>query len=353
MIEVTATELPRLLACNGSRLLTTRTFESDDTTLRDEGRAADWIVQQVLTGQYLLEELVNRKSPDGVYVTEEMIEHLEEYITKIAGQTEVECNHNGQGWLVKGRADSIKTVDNMLHVDDLKYGWRIVEPEENYTLISHAIAYCRNTGLVPNKIVLGIYQPRPYHPNGHYRTWEIDYNLLCQYYDKINDKLSNPSDDLKTGSHCYKCPSRYDCPAAQINLMNAVDVAYSAFNAELPVEELNNLLLDIERAQAVIKETYDAYKDIAASKLKAGEKMRSFIVKPEYGRETWKKDTDVKMLEMISGVKLTKDSPITPNQARKAGFDEEVIKGFVERPSKGVKLVKMDSNKRAQQLFNK
>ena len=180
MLSLTATELLRFMACNGYKSLGGIEPFNPSTEQTDEGNAAHWLCEQVYHGANA-EDLIGQTAPNGLYITADMVEYCREYLEFITSENcevEVDTSHSGDGWEIRGRADCIKFAYGILTVADLKYGWRIVEPENNWTLISHAIAYCRKHNIQPGTIVFRIFQPRPFHPQGTVRDWKVDYTDL-------------------------------------------------------------------------------------------------------------------------------------------------------------------------------
>lgn len=357
MIKITATELPRFLTCNGSLQLAKSPALEKDNTVRDEGNAADWLIGEVFAGRYTPEELVDRKAPNGVYITGDMVEYLEDYFDFILGRGEVEkdTSYAGQNFQVSGRADHVFYDGADLHVSDFKYGWRIVEPDENMTLVSHANGFIAQTGIAPVNVHFKIFQPRPWHHKGYTRTWTISYvDLYNKYILPMWQKLENPDGQLNTSSHCYKCPSRTNCPAALLAEMNAIDASHVAYDIEIDNDNLESLIGELTRAQAVIKETLSAYEDLATQRIRKGDHFKNYVVKADMGREVWKKEVDAEFIEALTGKsELVKKQLITPNQARKLGVSDDILGMFAERPNKGVKLVKEKASDTANKLFNK
>lgn len=355
MLSLTATELPRFMACNGfTRLGGIEPF-NPSTELTDEGNAAHWLCEQVYKGANP-DELIGQKAFNGIFITLEMVENCREYfklITTRGCQVEKDTFHrNGDLWEVRGRADCIIQVDeHTLMIADLKYGWRIVEPEMNWTLISHAIEARRYCGFTPTRFVFRIYQPRPFHPQGPMRDWVIDKLKLDELEMQLDNALSNPKAVVCSGSQCYKCKSLSQCPAAQIAAMNAVDVANMAFDSEMTDDKLAWMLDNLKRAQEVIKQSYEAYQDLALHRLKEGRKVNSYNIQPALGNTTWNDDVTPELLEMLTGVDCSVKKLITPAQAKKNGVPEDLVAQFTHRPDNGFKLVHIDENKLGNKLF--
>lgn len=359
MLSLTATQLPRFMACNGSRLMGGIPAFDPDDSVTQEGNAAHWLIEQVFTGAFSAEELIDRKAPNGVYITADMVEYVEGYLRDIAdpaGNIEVDTSYCDEGWEIRGRADYTRFKTTSLSVYDFKYGWKIVEPEMNWTLISHAIGWVSRNGDAAQNIthiIFKIYQPRPFHPDGSVREWVISCDELMQHWQTLRSALENPSDICQTSENCYKCPSRSQCPGLQIASMNAIDVAHRAFDSEIDNERLSWMLDNIKRAQDVLKQSQDAYEDLALHRLKAGQKIPEYTMQSGLGKTRWNDGITSDIITALTGVDVTKRDIITPAQAKKAGVPESVVESYTTRPSTGFKLVRQDVSKKAEKLLGK
>lgn len=354
MLSLTATELPRFMTCNGYKSLgSIQPFDSS-TELIDEGRAVHWLAEQVASG-INPETLIGQSASNNLFITDEMVENCQNYfkfISSDSAEVEIDTSHSGNGWEIRGRADCIKHNNDVLIIADLKYGWRIVEPKMNWTLISHAIGWCKqHENHHPNLIVFKIFQPRPYHPQGCIREWQINYNELMQLYDKLTQTLVNPSSTVCSGAQCYKCQSLSQCPAAQIAAMNAIDVAELAFDSEISNERLSWMLTNLKRAQEVLKQSCDAYEDLAKHRLSEGKSVKGYSISPSLGQTTWNKDINAEFIKAMTGIDVHVEKLMTPAQAKKAGVPKEFIAECTYRPDNGLKLVAVDETKIAEKYF--
>lgn len=370
MLTVTADELPRLMACNGSRLLpASLPVAETDHAARDEGIAAHYMATAVFNNEFTIDELIDRKAPNGVYMTADMAEHVQPYVNAIqhrhyeqSSGCEVDTSFGTDYFRVNVRADhighSIFTAsdhgDSTVYVDDFKYGWRLVEPENNWTLIAHAIGYCVSRQIRPQRIQFTIHQPRPHHRDGKSRSWEISYEQLMVFYHQIVATLTTPTDQLNTGPQCAKCHALATCPAARAATMNAID----AFENAVFSDEMDNVALSFELntlriAQTTLNNRLDALEEMAKFRLKAGQVIDGYGVEIQLANTSWRPGITVEMMQMLTGKNLAKPALITPGQAKKAGVSEEVVASLTHRPQTGVKLVRVDANKKAQRLFGK
>ena len=355
MLSLTATELTRFMACNGYKSLGGVEPFNPSTEATDEGNAVHWLAEQVFNGANP-KELVGQQAPNGLFITDEMVENCSEYLEFITSgdcQVEIDTSIQGNNWEIRGRADCIKylPLSNELTIADLKYGHRIVEPFENWTLISHSIAWCVKNHTAPYEIKFVIYQPRAFHPQGEVREWKVLYTDVLDYYQRLVSILEHPSPTVSTGAQCYKCKCLSQCPAAQIAVMNAIDVSQMAFDSEINNDKLSWMLDNLKRAQEILKQSYEAYQDLALHRLKDGKRLKGYAIQNALGNTTWDNTVNADFIKTMCGVDITVSKLMTPAQAKKAGVPEDLINGCTYRPDNGFKLVSVDENKLAKKLF--
>lgn len=352
MFRIDATNLGRAMNCNGSRLLDRPPLpDNSETLIRDEGNAFHWLAQEMFEGRLLAANAVGLQAYNGVFITAAMVKHAEEYINALwAGQMEVTTTWGGSSFQIDGRADHIgwNAETGELTIDDAKYGYGIIEPDNNWTLISHAIGYVKATGIQPRTITLTIYQPRAYHPLGSVRSWSFTYESLTQYAAQIDHTLTNPTDQLQTGQHCYKCPSMSICPAYRMANMNAIDATSHAFNDALSAEELAAELELLELASNVINNRKKAIDELALFRVTNGEVLPGRIIDRPKGQTRYRKGVTPEALQALIGRDLSERKLPKVSALRDNGVAELIIDAITERPEGTPKLVKVDINKIAQ-----
>jgi len=357
MLRLTATDLPRFVQCNGFFKLERIPEFDKDTTLRDEGDAAHWVSETVFKGEATLEELIGKKAPNGFRVDAGMAEHCEEYIEAIKGRGEVEVDtsYSGEGWVVVGRPDHRSREGVEFHVRDFKYGYKIVEPDENWTLISHVIEYFLTNpeaGFDVKEIVITIFQPRAIHHKGTVREWRISLkDLWYNYWPKLRSMLENPSNALTTGPSCYRCASFAVCPAATINSMRALETSTQAFTSKLTPKQTSLMLDQMVKAQDTIKQALRAHEDNALHQAKKGVCIPNYSLQTGKTGKKWKEGVTVDSLSAMTGVDLYKKTLLTPLQAAKTGVKQEVLDIFLEPKKSSLKLVRVSESEQAKKMF--
>lgn len=353
MFQIDATHLGRAMNCNGSRLLERPQFpDNTDTLIRDEGNAFHWLAQEIFEGR---PTAVGTQAYNGVFITAAMVKHAEGYVNALwLGQMEVTTTWGSTHFQINGRADHIGWNPDTaeLTIDDAKYGYGIVEPDNNWTLISHAIGYVKATGIQPSKITLTIHQPRAYHPLGTVRSWSFGYEQLCRYAAQIDHTLTNPTDQLQTGQHCYKCPSMSICPAYRMASMNAIDATSHAFNDALNADQLAEELELLELASNVITNRKKAIDELALFRVTNGEVIPGRIIDRPKGQTRYRKGITPEALQALIGRDLAERKLPKVSVLRDNGVAEMIVDAITERPEGSARLVKVDINKIAQKKLN-
>lgn len=359
MLTISADNLNRFVRCNGSRLLATPVVESAPNPARDEGIAAHWAACEVFNNRFTLTELIDRKAPNGVYISAEIAAHVSDYLHTIVDRetsfsgVEIDTSFSGINWSVNGRADhlSLSKDGDTLHIDDFKYGWRIVEPEQNWTLLAHAIGWIVANNARVKHVVLTIHQPRPHHPEGKSRSWRMAYKELLDCYTELTNALSNPSDLLNTGEHCAKCPSLAACPAAQKSSMNAVDISEIAYNDEMDNSQLSRELDTLNRASKAIDARLKVIEETAKHRIKNGAIVENYTIEETLSNRTWMAGITPDLLQAMTGIDVAERKLPTPKQAEVRGISPDVIKSLCERKSTGIKLTRANADAKATRIF--
>ena len=360
MYSITATDLPRFMSCPGSYFLEKLPKFQDTEVENKEGDAAHWLVQQACLNQFSVDELVDRKAPNGVYITSEMVDHCRDYINDFKGEIEYDTSLKNNTYEIRGRADRVSFVDRILEVEDFKYGWGLVEPDENLTLISHAIGYAynlmMNKGMNPrtdiDRVVLKIYQPRPYHPLGKVREWSITAEQLNEYHKKINEAFENITNTLNTSTYCKYCPSVGVCSAHNSASMNAIDLSEKPFDFNIADEDLPIMLDNLTRAKKTLETSLKAFEDLAANRIKQGHAIPGYALERSLANRTWLDHVTPELLTVVTAMDgLTEVKLVSPAQAVKKGLDEALVNTLSERKETGMKLCKVDPTKKVEKMF--
>jgi len=351
-----ATDLNRLLGCNGSRLMTSEKVVDLEPTYRNEGIAAHWLSCQKVQD---LSSFIGKKAANGLFISEEMVEYTQIYTDKIRSRNlylnqEDDVSFN----LVNARCDnwSFNQSTGVLFVDDFKYGFSIVEPFDNWSLKAYAIGVIRNNPFLDNyctSVVVTVHQPRPYHIDGQERSCTYSRNEINRFETELRYTLENLTDFLSTGPHCTKCPHLAQCSPARKASLNAVEISEKAMTETIPVHELSYELDLLRRAKKAIEDRLNAIEQLSQHKIKSGNVVENYVVENGTGHAKWNENVTPEFLKMISGLNLTTEKILTPAQAKKKGLSPEIVEMLSHKPSTGFRLKRVNTNERAKKLFQR
>lgn len=357
MTTVHADNLPRVMQCLGSRVMPADlppNYDGSQVT-RDEGNATHWLAQQIFDKHTTLEHVasVPTRAPNGIFITSDMIEHVGGYLATVSGGAmEVNTSYGGTGWFVAGRADWIYFDGVTLHVKDFKYGWRVIEPDENWTLISHAIGYCLAHGITSCNVELTIHQPRAHHPDGKVRSWRTNYAHLQRYYGQIAARLSEEPNALETGPFCGTCHAAASCPANRKSTYNAMDaIEDSIFSDDLTDALLAYEMENLTLAQTKVKNRLQALEELTKHRVQNGAVVGNFALERQLGNRRWNEALSPDILRALTGKDLSKPGVVTPSEAERRGVPKQVIATLTNRPETGLRLVRRDIDKAARRAL--
>ncbi len=361
MIRTTATDLGRLMQCTGYPLVGRGpVLPDEDTTLRDEGNAVHWLAQGIYEGSIDPEQAIGIQAYNGIFITGAMVEHTTAYVSRcrrhVNGQMEIGTSWSSAGFEVSGRADFVGEgpTGDELEIVDLKYGYSIVDPFENWTLISHAIGRASQMPCWPRSVTLTIDQPRAYHPLGTVRSWSFDGETLRQLFDRINQRLTLATEALETGPMCRRCPSAALCPAYREASMNAVDVVLDApFTDNLSGHALGQELTILRHAANVVKQRLDALDELALHRAGAGEIIYGYTIDRPKGNTRVRKNVTPELVQMLTGKSVGKTVMPPIAELRLMGLGESVLDALTERPDGKPRLVAVDQDAMARRLLGK
>jgi len=358
---IRSSHLARVMQCPGSMFFE-NVPEPPTNAAAEEGTAA----------AECLEHFINKGQPpqqthasNGIAFDDDMLFHAKRIADEVMGKAheapkgehpiEIPCR---SGAKVQGTYDIafVGEQGQTLFVDDLKYGFGIVEPEENWQLIAYAIGEIIKRGVAYPNIVLRIHQPRAHHEFGTTREWRITYEDLLGYYEQIEsqmDSLMQGYDELKTGPKCKYCPVATHCPAFNKAYHRGIDIVQEFIQDDLSNDELSYQLDLLDKIQDLVKTRKQSLEQLAVHRIGQGEMIPDYAAVDNYGHRSWKSNVTPEFVQLVTGVNIKKEDVLTPSQAEKRGIPSEVINNMVERKFLGQKVKKVDSSKLGDKIFGK
>lgn len=369
-LNIEANHLHRIMGgCDGSLKLTNGRSGPPPSDATREGLAAHAAFRRIVDGHDKPNDLIGHTvmidaDQSTFVITREIIDNIMSAVDHVKArggniltETKTDWSPLADRGRINGRADLIAcdNIGGVLYVDDLKYGFRLVDVERNWALISHAIGFITGSQSKHfNKIVFTIFQPRPYHPDGNIRTWSITAADLLAYKAIIQGTFAEYHDRLVTGQHCYKCLAAAICPALRSASMNALDVVSTAFDDSLTGDELAFELDLMDRAETIIKIRSKALDEHARAEIMAQRRVGNYDMAPGLGNRRWNDGVTAEMILSLTGVDINeKPELMTPAAAERAGVGKDITPLFTHRPQTEFKLRKRDLDKEARRAFQK
>jgi hypothetical protein len=374
MTHYDATSLPRLMQCGASKSMPGFYVQGDQSDDVREGNAAHWLASEYLNGRISdLDEWIDRKAPNGVYISDAMVDHVRWYVEGVMRDRASDRHYTEQDFIAHNGfpdgpqrisigcrpdhlSDDMAEYGRRIRIDDFKYGWRLVEVENNWTLIAHACAYIADKVIAPDTIFeFRIWQPRPYHPAGSMRVWIVDAYHLSSLRNQLFHTLALTSDQLQTGWYCLHCPAMTNCPASRKASMTMLDVAERAIPDNMTLDEMSMMMDALTVGDYTLKAYKDALAERITDSLRNGQTVRNYRLKPYEGALAWVEGIDETALRLLvkPGKAVSKPTPLlTPTQLKKA-IPELVLKQITYRKPGGLTLERKDTDQLAQEMFGK
>ncbi len=353
--HIHCSSLSRPMNCAGSLFFKDLQPEPTNDAAK-EGTACGELLQWMLLGQPMKTHASN-----GVPIDDDMRFFAGKAYAEITSQTHspVACEQHidwqtKSGIWIRGRYDAAYVSEGVLCIDDLKYGFNLVEAKENWQLIGYAIGEVIRLGIPFEKIRLRIIQPRAHHEDGPIREWFLTYSELLEYKETIEARMiriANGFKDLHTGSQCKYCPGAIVCPAHNKAYHRGIDIAHTFLQDNIPDDELSFQIETAHRVQELIKTRVSSMEALAVNRIKSGKIIKKFGIEKRYGHRKWKSNVTPDLVKMLTGKSIAKTEILSPAQAEKIGLDEDFLNMTTEKPFLGVKLKPVDANKIGDKIF--
>ena len=354
-IDLRPSGAPVWVPCPGAPTLW-QSAPPDTGEVAMEGIAAHWFAQHFFGDPpYLPEELIDRQAPNGIFITEEMLDYVSIYTDFVKREIDNPFIEKTLpiDWVQEGMTGTPDAQGRhfddpwCVHIADLKYGWRIVEPEKNWQLICYALAILQAAaaGAQITHFKFTIVQPRASHPSGSIRSWYVKSQTLIDFYLPRLQKAAQGGNCV-TGPWCKNCSGALCCPSLRLAAHHSTEYVKSPVVEMYDGDQLAIELHMLKAAQTALQARTEAIEEIAINRI-----IENFGSVPGWdidrssGREKWNEDYDMTTMEALTGIQLHKNVALTPNQARDKGLSAEIVTANSGRGIGNPKLVPFNSSK--------
>lgn len=322
-----------------------------------EGTCAAWVAETVINGDATTcDDMMGKVHTNGWEVDEEMVRLIQPYVDMIMSRPARAAEWYGEfehaGMVLAGTCDAMShDEDGVFCIDDLKYGHGIVEAT-SWQLVAYGLIAASSMTNPPEKIRLGIYQPRAIHHEGIYRTVTYTIDEFAVLADQMKEQMRRFGEDhiASPGSQCRNCLGASKCEALThtvYSMWNHVESRHIAEpnNAELS-DELDMLK---HKMLPLIKSRIESVSAEIEHRLSQQQFVPGWSIMPKKGRRQF--TIDAESIKTITGVDPYDQKVVTPAELERRGASKEVVKSITKTPLVGSELTKSNTKKIAT-LFN-
>lgn len=359
VVKVKSSNLSRVMECAGSLHFTDLPKEVDSEVAKEGTAFGEMVAYKLLGGTYSTHATNNFPfDNDMEFFSNEILDKVAEDLLldkekPVTCEQRIDWQTNSGIW-IKGAYDISFVVGNTLYIDDVKYGWALVNPEDNWQLISYAIGEVIRTDKSYDEIVMRIHQPRPHHEEGTTREWRISYAKLLELKEVIENRmalLAEGEDELATSTNCRYCLAAASCPAVSKAYFRSLEEIHNFVQDDISDAELSFQLDLYKRMQDIFKVRKESLEALAVDRLNNNKLIPNYSIKKSYGNRTWTKGIDADYITMMTGVDITKVEMLSPAQAEKKGVNKTLVAELTKRFEKSPKLERGDTSELGNKIF--
>jgi len=353
--------------CSASAWMESQFPDLSDAVAAREGEAAHWVMLHRLTmpaAQYLA---VGSTAPNGVEVTQAMVDGVEMLARDIESRLGPEWRSlivvekpvsiprvHPQNWGTPDVRAYVRLPNGRIcvYIWDFKFGFKRVEVFENDQLVDYAAGCLTEVNQIGGAahretnvdVVLVVVQPRAYHGDGPVRDWRTTAVALREQIHVLNmaaDEATGVAPVCRPQPEaCENCRARSGCDALQEAVYRGMEIARTPVPRELSDAALGLELATFVDVEALIKARVSGLEELVKARLSQGKSIPHWAYGPGQGSTHWTKPAaEVIALGKTLGFDLAKPADvITPLQARDRGLPLDYVKPYFQTVSGAVKL---------------
>lgn len=314
-----------------------------------EGTCAAWVAETVINGDAThCDDMVGKVHSNGWEVTDEMARFLQPYVEMLQGRhdavAEVYRETANDDVKVSGTLDAESFLpDGTLCIDDLKYGRGVVEPD-TWQLKVYLALRVWSGALLPDRVQLGIYQPRAIHHLGTYRTITMTRDECIAVVQQVNDRaveLGNGENTGTPGRQCTHCVGGAICDA----LVRSVYAMWTPVELRTYTIPSNQQLADeldmLDRMSTLLKARTASVEAEVEIRMNNQQMIPGWAKMPKKGNRTFTIPGEA--IKMLTGVDPWMEPKLcTPAELERRGANRDAVGAITTQPIVGHKLTRVD-----------
>lgn len=348
--------IARVLACPGYVNATRNIDDDAPNEAAEKGTAAHMLVEWCLVHGFDCIDGLGKEF-NGFVVDEIMAEDSQVYVNHIRS---IRINNPGKSYVEKTMymssvaADVWATPDHLhvciqnrtLFVDDFKYGFLVVDEEENEQTAHCAVSALDTLGLWfgIDKVVCTIIQPRADHVRGDIRDATYTIDQLEKWRDTFKTGIEKSRDrnaERIAGEHCRYCPAAATCRARMLRTI--VKCSLDAPLESVTDEEINALKREIP----TILKHLEKVEEHALMLARSGKRYKDFkLVKGRVRAVCTDEEAILKAAteKGIDRAKLYNPGKLKGKSVLKPLLGQETVDKYFETPAAETKLVPLSNS---------
>lgn len=189
-----------------------------------------------------------------------------------------------------GTSDAVAWFEeeSLLDIADLKYGYMVVDVDENEQLLMYLLGAVVALHVKPKRLRMTIVQPRAGHPDGIIRRTEVTWEGLVAFKKELFARARatlDPAAPRVIGEHCKFCRALPRCPEQH---ENALTVAQDEFQAIPEPDQLTEeqLLFVLEKA-SLVEAWFNSIRSYVRARIESGEEMTGWKLVDKRATRKW------------------------------------------------------------------
>lgn len=337
---------PRWSACSASAAPTNYLLPADPPSeMTLEGRAARWAADCILYGDATsAEELTGKAAPGGYVVTAQLAEYVAEYVDAVEGMRPDPAGRQvlHLGTMAGGEHDCDIAVgaDGILRVIMMAVGWRVIDVANEPRLLLPALAWADSSH---TSAQLWVFQPRPHHRDGTWRTVEFsrdDLSAAVAWLVAKHAETENAMAPANVNRLCAGCRRRSRCATLEGNVYAQYELLETrCYNRPMTAPELAAELRFLDRALNAIEARRSGVRAEADARIRE-EHLPGWLHQEMPGKRELSVAPEV--ASFVLGHPASKVVPKTPHELEKEGVSAARLKPLTRRRRGHVALVEFD-----------